>query len=57
VQERAVQERAVQEQLRSVLAGDGTELHSMLSNGGPPGTTSSGDHNGNCPTCPLVAAS
>lgn len=52
-----MQERAVQEQLRSVLAGDGTELHSMLSNGGPPGTTSPGDHNGNCPTCPLVAAS
>jgi hypothetical protein len=59
VQEHAVQERAVQEQLRSVLAGDGTELHSMLGSGGggPPGTTSPGDHNGNCPTCPLVAAS
>ena len=60
--------RAKSDQLRSVLATTeaGTELQSMLvkpSRGGkpsPPSLPSSGqggitgDHNGNCPACPLV---
>ena len=49
-----------QEQLRSVLAGEGgTELQAMLGLAATPGPaagqqSSSGDQNGNCPSCPLV---
>jgi len=53
--------RAKSAQLRNILSVEGSELQPMtgLTSGSAPSPShiTSGDHNGNCPACPLVISS